>query len=56
MSYGDDNDLYISIVNLVITLLIIGLLLYMYLSYQDMKKKTTSLVGDYDKRFPSPKS
>lgn len=49
MGYGDDNDIYISIVNLVITLMIIGLVLYMFLTYQDMKKKTTGLVADYDK-------
>lgn len=55
MGYGDDNDIYISIVNLVITLMIIGVLLYLFLAYRDLKKRASTMADDYKKKFPTTK-
>jgi hypothetical protein len=56
MAYDDDNDLYISIANFVITLMIIGIVLYLYIAYKDLKTKTSNLIDDYKKKVPYVKS
>ena len=50
MAYGDDNSLMFDIINLIGTLIIIGIMFYLYLSYVDLKSKTTALLADYEKR------
>ena len=55
MGYDDDNDKYISIVNLAITILILGILLYLFISYRELKTKAALLANDYKKKFPAVK-
>ncbi len=56
MVYADDNSFIFDIINLLGTLIIIGIIFYLYLVYVDLKSKTSSLLQDYEKRVKVPSS
>jgi hypothetical protein len=56
MDFGDDyytSSVILDVVNLVITLSIIGVLFYLYISYADFQKKVKERLEEYNKRKPS---
>ena len=48
MAYSDD-EVFVSIANFVITLIIVAALLYLFISFNDMKTKTKKMLDDYNK-------
>lgn len=48
MAYSDD-ELFVSIANFVITLIIVAALLYLFVSFNDMKVTTKKMMEDYNK-------
>ena len=54
MAYSDD-ELVVNIANFVIILIIVGALLYLFISYNDMKTATKKMVDDYNKVKPASK-
>jgi hypothetical protein len=56
MGFGDDyytSSVILDVVNLVITLSIIGVLFYLYISYADFQKKVKERLEEYNKKKPS---
>jgi hypothetical protein len=54
MAYYDNDVIIINIVNILITLSIIGAMIFIFLKYRDMQKQAKSIAEDYNKKFPAP--
>lgn len=48
-----DDEIYVNLANFVIILIIVAALLYLFISFNDMKKLTKTMMDDYNKVKPS---
>lgn len=58
MPLGDpisDDELYVNLANFVIIMILVGALLYLFVSFNDMKKLTKTMMDDYNKVKPAEK-